>query len=235
MPAARNRAARPGGRRPKTSKGGNRGKVTWRVRRALQSSASLGSSSGYSVLCGIRPDSWPGPFGIRAAVADALGDLRNGLLWKVVSHLSPEVACVPLPRGQFSQGGANLLASGPHVAQPRARRLPCPETKLPKLAPDSKLTGWRVSLIRERGEYLGHVEAPDRERAEASACRRMRTDCQDRTRTRAGRGAEPADRQRAAGSTFRCPASWLRLPFAMLAFLRPVWPAVATSWRCRAG
>jgi hypothetical protein len=30
---------------------------------------------------------------------------------------------------------------------------------------------WRVIVIRSKGEYLGSVEAPDRERAEAGAIR----------------------------------------------------------------
>jgi hypothetical protein len=33
----------------------------------------------------------------------------------------------------------------------------------------AKLRSWRVIIMRSRGEYLGSVEAPDRERAEAVA------------------------------------------------------------------
>jgi hypothetical protein len=31
----------------------------------------------------------------------------------------------------------------------------------------ANLRSWRVIIVRSRGEYLGSVEAPDRERAEA--------------------------------------------------------------------
>ena len=33
----------------------------------------------------------------------------------------------------------------------------------------ANLRSWRVIIMRSRGEYLGSVEAPDRERAEAAA------------------------------------------------------------------
>ena len=33
----------------------------------------------------------------------------------------------------------------------------------------AKLRSWRVIIMRSRGEYLGSVEAPDRESAEAVA------------------------------------------------------------------
>jgi len=42
-----------------------------------------------SILSGIRTDSRPAALRIGATVADALSDLRDGLPWKVVSHLSP--------------------------------------------------------------------------------------------------------------------------------------------------
>jgi hypothetical protein len=35
--------------------------------------------------------------------------------------------------------------------------------------PKKPAKSWRVLIIRNRGEYLGSVEAPDRERAEAAA------------------------------------------------------------------
>jgi hypothetical protein len=50
----------------------------------------------YSVLRGIRPDSRPGAFRIRAAETDPFRDLRNRLLWKVISHLLLEEVCVSL-------------------------------------------------------------------------------------------------------------------------------------------
>jgi hypothetical protein len=37
----------------------------------------------------------------------------------------------------------------------------------------ASLRSWRVSIMRSRGEYLGSVEAPDRERAEAAAIKQL--------------------------------------------------------------
>jgi hypothetical protein len=37
------------------------------------------------------------------------------------------------------------------------------------LKPASKLRTWRVSLLRQRAQYLGMVEAPDEKAAEAAA------------------------------------------------------------------
>jgi hypothetical protein len=39
----------------------------------------------------------------------------------------------------------------------------------PKTKKSAEVRSWRVVIIRSRGEYLGSVEAPDRERAEAAA------------------------------------------------------------------
>jgi hypothetical protein len=38
-----------------------------------------------------------------------------------------------------------------------------------KKATAAKLRGWRVIIMRHRGEHLGTVEAPDRQRAKAAA------------------------------------------------------------------
>jgi hypothetical protein len=40
----------------------------------------------------------------------------------------------------------------------------------------AKLRSWRVIIIRSKGEYLGVVEAPDRERAEAVAVKEFGQD-----------------------------------------------------------
>jgi hypothetical protein len=37
----------------------------------------------------------------------------------------------------------------------------------------ANLRSWRVIIIRSKGEYLGSVEAPDRERAEAIAIKQF--------------------------------------------------------------
>ena len=48
----------------------------------------------------------------------------------------------------------------------------------PKKPPRS----WRVIIIRSKGEYLGSVEAPDRERAEAVAIKQFELDQDQRRR-----------------------------------------------------
>jgi hypothetical protein len=42
--------------------------------------------------------------------------------------------------------------------------------------PAANLRSWRVIIIRSKGEYLGPVEAPDRERAEAAAIKQFALD-----------------------------------------------------------
>jgi hypothetical protein len=37
----------------------------------------------------------------------------------------------------------------------------------------ANLRSWRFIIIRSKGEYLGSVEAPDRERAEAAAIKQF--------------------------------------------------------------
>jgi hypothetical protein len=46
----------------------------------------------------------------------------------------------------------------------------------------AKLRSWRVIIMRSRGEYLGSVEAPDRERAEAVAIKQFQLDQDQRSR-----------------------------------------------------
>jgi hypothetical protein len=41
---------------------------------------------------------------------------------------------------------------------------------------------WRVIIIRSKGEYLGSVEAPDRDRAEAVAIKQFAPDDDQRSR-----------------------------------------------------
>ena len=45
-----------------------------------------------------------------------------------------------------------------------------------------KLRSWRVIIMRSRGEYLGSVEAPDREKAEAVAIKLFDLDQDQRGR-----------------------------------------------------
>ena len=40
----------------------------------------------------------------------------------------------------------------------------------------ANLRSWRVIIIRSKGEYLGSVEAPDRERAEAVGIKQFALD-----------------------------------------------------------
>jgi hypothetical protein len=44
------------------------------------------------------------------------------------------------------------------------------------------LRSWRAIIIRSRGEYLGSIEAPDRERAEAVAIKQFALDDDQRRR-----------------------------------------------------
>jgi hypothetical protein len=46
----------------------------------------------------------------------------------------------------------------------------------------AKLRSWRVAIIRSRGEHLGTVEAPDRERAEVVAIKQFALDQDQRRR-----------------------------------------------------
>ena len=46
----------------------------------------------------------------------------------------------------------------------------------------AKLRSWRVIIMSNRGEYLGSVEAPDRERAEAVAIKQFELDQDQRRR-----------------------------------------------------
>ena len=46
----------------------------------------------------------------------------------------------------------------------------------------ANLRSWRVIIIRSKGEYLGSVEAPDRERAEAAAVKLFDLDKDQRRR-----------------------------------------------------
>jgi hypothetical protein len=46
----------------------------------------------------------------------------------------------------------------------------------------AKLRSWRVLIIRSKGEHLGTVEAPDRERAEAVAIKLFDLDRDQRSR-----------------------------------------------------
>jgi hypothetical protein len=55
----------------------------------------------------------------------------------------------------------------------------------------AKLRSWRVIIIRSRGEYLGSVEAPDRERAEAVAIKQFALDDNQRRRLLIREPAQP--------------------------------------------
>ena len=46
----------------------------------------------------------------------------------------------------------------------------------------AKLRSWRVVIMRSRGEYLGSVEAPDREKAESVAIKLFALDDDQRSR-----------------------------------------------------
>jgi len=46
----------------------------------------------------------------------------------------------------------------------------------------ANLRSWRVIIMRSRGEHIGTVEAPDRERAEAVAIKQFALDDDQRSR-----------------------------------------------------
>jgi hypothetical protein len=46
----------------------------------------------------------------------------------------------------------------------------------------ANLRSWRVIIMRSRGEHIGTVEAPDRERAEAVAVKQFELDQDQRRR-----------------------------------------------------
>jgi len=51
-----------------------------------------------------------------------------------------------------------------------------------KKSTTAKLRSWRVIIMRSKGEHLGTVEAPDRERAEAGAVKAFGLDADQRGR-----------------------------------------------------
>jgi hypothetical protein len=51
-----------------------------------------------------------------------------------------------------------------------------------KKATAAKLRTWRVSIIRARAQFLGFVEAPDRQAAEAAAAKHFNIGEEQRTR-----------------------------------------------------
>jgi hypothetical protein len=62
----------------------------------------------------------------------------------------------------------------------RNMKAPKNTTKSKRVA--AKLRSWRVIVMRSKGEYLGSVEAPDRERAEAVAIKLFAWDDDQRRR-----------------------------------------------------
>jgi hypothetical protein len=67
--------------------------------------------------------------------------------------------------------------------------------KVPRsiLKPASKLRTWRVSLLRQRAQYLGMVEAPDEKAAEAAAVAQFDLNDEQRRRlARCGRSRDGA-------------------------------------------
>jgi hypothetical protein len=51
-----------------------------------------------------------------------------------------------------------------------------------RLKKPAKLRSWRVIIMRSKGEHIGTVEAPDRERAEAVAIKQFALDDHQRSR-----------------------------------------------------
>jgi hypothetical protein len=55
-------------------------------------------------------------------------------------------------------------------------------TRTPKKSKATKLRSWRVSLLRQRAQYLGTVEASDERAAEAAAVSQYDLDEEQRKR-----------------------------------------------------
>jgi hypothetical protein len=96
-------------------------------------------------------------------------------------------SCLILPvtgkRGNLQSGSAGLDA----IERQPAVRLPVGASPVQGCRPArmknakkkpiaANLRSWRVIIIRSKGEYLGSVEAPDRERAEAVAVKQFDLD-----------------------------------------------------------
>jgi hypothetical protein len=73
-------------------------------------------------------------------------------------------SCEAVTREREEEALANLRHCSPYLAGVSKRTKP----KKP-----ANLRSWRVIIIRSKGEYLGSVEAPDRERAEAVAVKQF--------------------------------------------------------------
>ena len=73
-----------------------------------------------------------------------------------------------------------LPASRPLTPLPSPRLLSCQRVQAYQSQNPAK--SWRVILIRARGELLGYVEAPDRERAAAVAVKLFDLDQDQRSR-----------------------------------------------------
>jgi hypothetical protein len=84
-----------------------------------------------------------------------------------------------------ADGDSDRLAARPPVQLARSGQVadspsPAAAIILPGVSrrtpPPKPLRSWRVIIIRSKGEYLGSVEAPDRERAEAVAVKQFDLD-----------------------------------------------------------
>ena len=72
------------------------------------------------------------------------------------------------------------MANGLRFDSTRPRLyIPVPSSKRP---PKEVLRRWRVTLLRQRGQYLGTVEAPDAQAAEAAAVREYKLTDEQRRR-----------------------------------------------------
>jgi hypothetical protein len=60
--------------------------------------------------------------------------------------------------------------------------MPTPRRKVAAARKAAKLRSWRVSILRQRGHYLGTVQAPDERSAEAAGVAEFNFDEEQRKR-----------------------------------------------------
>jgi hypothetical protein len=102
----------------------------------------------------------------------ASANIFNALRWLTAS------------RGQFGpQRLFDALANLPdRLDSGSGRHYPAGMPSRARIQSPAKTKRWRVSIIRKRGEVLGHVEAPTRETAERTAVKAFDLDDEQRKR-----------------------------------------------------
>jgi hypothetical protein len=82
----------------------------------------------------------------------------------------------------MNYSGFQRLSSPPGGSLQHERNMKAPTETMKSKRIAANLRSWRVLIMRSRGEYLGSVEAPDREKAEAVAIKLFDLDHDQRSR-----------------------------------------------------